>query len=328
MLGFLGFYLRRRIIKPIQILKEGTKRIGEAMDQKQRHDDTARKIKTILWSVLFLNLLVAFAKYFWGHFTGSISMEADGIHSFMDATSNVIALIGTWVAFRPPDDTHPYGHRKFETIASFCISVLLFIGCFNIIRSSYLRFQGVEPIEVPFGSFLIMVGTMLVNFTVMRWEAERGRLYRSEVLQADASHTRSDFFSSFSVLISLAATRAGYPVLDPVVAVVIAVLVGRTGFLILMESSKVLTDYSRINPREIRDLVMEIEGIEECHAIRTRGSACHIYVDLHIHVPSDLHLERAHRLAHYVEAEIMKKFPEVVEVVVHLEPHIPYLEND
>jgi cation diffusion facilitator family transporter len=255
-------------------------------------------------------------------------MQADGIHSFLDATSNIVALVAIWVAFHPPDDTHPYGHRKFETFAAFGISVLLFVACFEIVKNSYLRFAGASPIEVPFGSFVVMIGTMAVNFFVMRWERSQGKLLRSDVLQADAMHTRSDLFSSASVLTSLAAAKAGYPLLDPAAAVVIAVMVGRTGFQILMESSKVLTDYSRIQPLEIRELVMRIEGIEECHAVRTRGSASHIFVDLHIHVPPDLHLEKAHRLAHQVEAEIMKKFSDVVEVVVHVEPHIPQLEND
>jgi len=298
------------------------------MVQIHAHNQTARGVRRVLISVLGLNLTLAAVKFLWGHLTGSISMQADGIHSFLDATSNVVVLIGIWVAYHPPDDSHPYGHRKFETFASFCISVFLFIACFEILRNSYLRFQGNSLIEVRFESFLIMIATMGVNSFVMRWEQRSGTILRSDALKADALHTRSDIFSSFSVLASLVAAKAGYPVLDPMVAVVISGFVGKTGFQILMESSKVLTDYSRIDAREIHRLVMKIEGIEECHAVRTRGSASHIYVDLHIHVPPDLHLEKAHRLAHLVEAEIMREFPDVIEVVVHVEPHLPQLEND
>ncbi|HET6369799.1 MAG TPA: cation diffusion facilitator family transporter [Nitrospiria bacterium] len=298
------------------------------MIQPHLHEDSARQVKQVLWVVFFLNLSVAAAKTFWGYLTGSISMQADGIHSFLDATSNVVALIGIWVAFHPPDDTHPYGHRKFETFASFCISVLLFIACFNIVKNSYFRFKEAGLVEVPIESFIVMIATMAVNIWVTRWEGKRAVSLRSEVLKADSLHTRSDVFSSLSVLASLVAVKAGYPILDPLIALIIAGIVGKTGFQILMESSKVLTDYSRIDAREIRELVERIEGIEECHAVRTRGNTNQVYVDLHIHVAADLHLEKAHRLAHRVEAEIMTKFSDVVEVVVHVEPHIPELEND
>lgn len=288
----------------------------------------ARQVKKILLLILGLNLMTALAKSIWGYSSHSISMQADGFHSFLDAASNVIGLVGVWFASRPPDDTHPYGHRKFETFASFCISVFLFLGCFEILKSSYTRFlDGVAP-EATATSFVIMLLTIAMNISISRWEKKKGDLLKSEVLIADSFHTKSDVFASLSVIVSLTAGWAGYPILDPLVAVVIAFIIGKIGMQILMESSKALTDYSRIHPREIHHLVMLIEGIEECHAVRTRGSMNHIYVDLHIHVHPHMHLEKAHILAHRVEAEIMNKFTDVIEVVVHLEPHLPQLEND
>lgn len=285
-------------------------------------------VKKILLITLGLNLLTALAKSLWGYASHSISMQADGFHSFLDAASNVIGLIGIYFASRPPDDTHPYGHRKFETFASFCISVFLFLGCFEILKSSYTRFlDGTTP-EVTATSFVIMLLTMALNLIISRWEKRQGDFLKSEILIADSFHTKSDVFSSFSVIASLAAGWAGYPVLDPIVGIVIAFIIGKVGMQILMESSKVLTDYSRIHPQTIHDLVMRIDGIEECHAVRTRGGMNHIYVDLHIHVHPHMHLEKAHILAHRVEAEIMKEFTDVIEVVVHLEPHLPQLEND
>ncbi|MBI3805513.1 MAG: cation transporter [Nitrospirae bacterium] len=285
-------------------------------------------VKKILLVTLGLNLLTALAKSIWGYSSHSISMQADGFHSFLDAASNVIGLIGIYFASRPPDDEHPYGHRKFETFASFCISVFLFLGCLEILKSSYARFQDGTMPEITSASFVIMLLTILLNIVVSRWEKRQGVLLKSEILIADSFHTKSDVFSSLSVIASLAAGWAGYPILDPLVGVVIAFIIGKVGMQILMESSKVLTDYSRIHPQEIHDLVIQIDGIEECHAVRTRGGINHIYVDLHIHVHPHMHLEKAHVLAHRVEAEIMKQFTDVIEVVVHLEPHLPQLEND
>lgn len=298
------------------------------MALKNHPESNLSQVNKTLLIVLVFNLLTATVKAWWGYWSNSISMQADGFHSFLDAASNVVGLIGVWVASHPPDETHPYGHRKFETFGSFCISVFLFFGCFEILKNSYDRFQSAVIPEITPASFIIMLATVIVNLLLSRWEKQKGTLLKSEVLIADSFHTRSDVFASISVIASLAGSWAGYSFIDPLVGVIIAVIIGKVGGQILMESSKVLTDYSRIHPSEIHELVMKIHGVEECHAVRTRGSMNHIYVDLHIHVAPQMPLEKAHILAHKVEAEIMKKFSDVLEVVVHLEPHIPQLEND
>jgi cation diffusion facilitator family transporter len=298
------------------------------MSAQKRSESNLIEVKKILFIVLVINILTAVLKTLWGYWTHSISMQADGFHSFLDAASNVAGLIGVWVASHPPDDTHPYGHRKFETFASFCISVFLFFGCFEILKNSYDRFQNSVVPEITAASFIIMLGTVGVNLALSRWENQKGKVLKSEVLIADSFHTKSDVFASLSVIASMIGSWAGYPMIDPLVGLIIAAIIGKVGGQILMESSKVLTDYSRIHPKEIHDLVMKIHGIEECHAVRTRGSMSHIYVDLHIHVEPQMPMVKAHILAHQVEAEIMKKFSDVLEVVVHLEPHIPQLEND
>ncbi len=255
-------------------------------------------------------------------------MQADGIHSFLDATSNVTGLIGVWFASHPPDKEHPYGHQKFETFAAFCISVFLFLGCFNVLKASYTRFQDGATVEVTSTSFTIMIITLVINVFITRYERREGTRLKSEVLLADSAHTQSDIYVSLSVIGSLIAGKLGYPKLDPVIAVLIAGFIGKVGWEILLESSKVLTDVSRIEPRKIIEIVMALPEVEACHAVRTRGSMNHVHVDLHIHVIPDMSIEAAHEVAHVVEDKIMENFSEVAEVIVHLEPHIPGLKND
>jgi cation diffusion facilitator family transporter len=274
------------------------------------------------------NLLIAVAKIIYGYMTASLSMAADGFHSLFDGTSNVVALIGIWAASHPPDDTHHYGHRKFETFASVGIAILLFITCYNILRSGVTRLSDPTPPEVTPISFLIVGLTLAVNYFVMRYEQQKGREFENKLLLADSEHTRSDILASCSVLISLIAVQLDYPVLDPIAALFIAGLIGRVGIQILLESSKVLIDYSVLEPKKIQDLAIGIDGVEECHQIRTRGSSNHIYIDLHIHVPPEMTALQAHEVAHRVEATIKNHYPEVVDIVVHVEPHIPNLEND
>ncbi len=277
-------------------------------------------VRKILIYTLILNLAVAASKLIYGHITRSLSMVADGYHSLFDGTSNIVGLVGIWLAYHPPDKNHPYGHKKYETFASLGISILLFLACYKVLRDAYLRFQDSVVPEVTLYSVLVMGVTMGVNGFVMTWERRRGKELRSEILIADSLHTQSDIFASVSVLLSLGAVSIGIPIIDPVAAFIIAILIGRTGYEILFEAGKVLSDYSRIRPGLIRDVALRVRGVQECHDIRTRGTATDVYVDLRLHVPPEMKIEEAHQLAHHVEESIKEEFSEVSEVVVHVEP--------
>jgi len=278
------------------------------------------EINVVLWVILALNLLVAAAKLIYGQWSGSLSMWADGLHSTFDGASNVIGLIGMWAAAHPPDEEHPYGHRKFETFSAFAISVFLFLACLKILESSYGRLLNPNVPRVTSLSFVVMITTIGINLFVTRYERRRSAELKSGILHADSMHTLSDVYSSISVLIGLIAVRLGFSVLDPIVAVVIAGFIGRTGFQILFETSRVLSDASCVDPRLIREIVMRSPGVKSCHSIRTRGLENHVFVDCHIQVPSDLTTERAHDLVHSIEDRIKHEMSEVADVVIHVEP--------
>ncbi|HXC62459.1 MAG TPA: cation diffusion facilitator family transporter [Nitrospiria bacterium] len=285
---------------------------------------TYKQVKNILSLTLFLNLLVAVIKLLWGRWTNSLSMQADGFHSLFDGASNIIGLVGIWAARHPPDDCHPYGHKKFETFAAFGISVFLFVTCFSILENSYARFQtGVVP-DVPGLSFLIMLATMGINLFVTWYEQKQAVALKSGILQADSMHTLSDVYSSLTVLIGLAAVRLGLPILDSIMAVAIAGFIGRTGFKILFESSRVLSDASRVDPRLVKEVVMQVPGVKSCHSIRTRGLENHVFVDCHIYVQPDMTADKTHDLVHEIEDLIKKEMSEVVDVVIHVEPDVQH----
>lgn len=279
-----------------------------------------RDIKKTLWVILFLNLMVAAAKLIYGQWTGSLSMWADGLHSMFDGTSNVIGLVGMWAAASPPDESHPYGHRKFETFAAFAISVLLFLACYKILESTYHRLLNPETPRVNLGSFGVMASTMAVNLFVTRYERRQGDRLKSEILHADSMHTMSDVYASLSVLAGLFAVKIGFPILDPIMAVVIAGFIGYTGFKILFETTRVLSDASCMDPERIRALVMKTPGVNSCHSIRTRGTENHIFVDCHIHVSADMTTQASHHLVHRIEERIKSELSGVVDVVIHVEP--------
>ena len=283
-------------------------------------DAAARETRRVLWIVLWLNLGVAAAKLGYGLLTGSVSMQADGIHSSFDGLSNVIGLIGLWAAAHPPDAQHPYGRKKYETFAAAAIGLMLFGTCLYILRNSYLHWrESVVPMVTGI-SFGVMLGTMAVNWGVMTWERRRGTGLKSEILLADSRHTASDILSSLSVLIGLAAVNMGYPSLDPIAGVVIAGFIGRTGLLVLQEATQSLADRARLDADAIREVALTVQGVRCCDEIRTRGLPRYVFMDLCIHVDPAMTIARAHTVAHDVEDRLKQVFPGVAEVVVHVEP--------
>jgi cation diffusion facilitator family transporter len=206
-------------------------------------------VRRILIIIFVLNLLVALAKGCWGLYTGSLSMTSDGLHSLFDASSNIIGLVGIWMASRPPDKEHPYGHSKFETFASLGIAVLLFATCIQIIIAAMDRFLNPSVPDVTELSFVIMGTTLAINVGISAYEYSIGKKLKSSILVADSMHTRSDVYASIGVIVGLAAVKMGYPVADPIIALLITGLIFLTGFEIIKDSSKILLDKALIEEK-------------------------------------------------------------------------------
>ncbi len=230
-----------------------------------------RDIRRILWWILALNLGVAAAKWTYGMITHSLGMQADGLHSSFDGLSNVIGLIGLRLATAPPDAIHPYGHKKFEALTAGVIGGFLVITCLYLLWKAYRSWTlNLHP-EVTGISFIIMIMTMGVNMFVTRWERRKGTELKSDILTADSYHTASDVLTSCSVLAGLVAIQAGYAFVDPLVAVLIAVVIAWTAWMVLKDVLSSLTDAIRLDPEEVRKAVMSVSGVLDCHDIRTRG---------------------------------------------------------
>jgi cation diffusion facilitator family transporter len=255
-----------------------------------------------------------------GYATGAISVVSDGFHSLTDSASNVMGLIGLRVAGKPPDADHPYGHRKFETLAAAGIFVFLLLVVLEVVQTAFSRFNSGETPRVTSLSFAVMLGTLAVNVLVVRYEAGQGRALKSELLLADAAHTQSDVWTSCAVLASLAAVKIGYPALDAVGGLVIAVFIARTALKIGLETSAILADRVVLDEEQIRGVVMGVPAVLGCHHIRTRGTYDHTFLDLHVWFASDTTLHEAHRLSHVVKDRLMDAFPQIVDAIIHIEP--------
>jgi cation diffusion facilitator family transporter len=278
------------------------------------------KIRNVLWIVLILNWAVAAAKIIYGFITKCASMTADGFHSLADGTSNIIGLIGITFCAQPVDRDHPYGHKKYETLFSMGIAFLLFVVAFNLAKEGVKRIIHPVAPEITIESFIVMILTMAVNIYVMVYEYRIGKKLGSDILVVDSMHTRADIFTSFSVIIALIAVKAGFPIIDPIATLMIAGFIVYAAFEIIRQESGILCDAAITDPKKIEAIVMKVNGVRSCHKIRTRGRPDDIYIDLHVQLDPDTHLDKAHGTSYEIEEAIKKAIPEVADVLVHLEP--------
>jgi cation diffusion facilitator family transporter len=282
--------------------------------------DRYAEVTRVLNRVLVLNLLVAVAKIALGYYTGAVSIISDGFHSLTDSASNVVALVGVSIARRPPDANHPYGHRKYETMASLGILVFLVVVLVEVLSAAADRLvNGGTPRVFPEGIGLMTV-TLIVNVFVVSYELRAGRRLKSEVLRADAKHTRSDVLTTGAVLGALFGVWWGYPLLDPMAALLVAGFIGHACWSIAQEASRILSDEVVIAEGDVRSVVQSVPAVIGCEKIRTRGSADYAFLDLHLWLDGDMPLSAAHSASHVVKDRLMVKFPQLADVVIHIEP--------
>lgn len=283
--------------------------------------DRYAEVIRVLVLVLLLNLGVAIAKIAFGYATGAISILSDGFHSLTDSASNVVGLIGVRAARRPPDEDHPYGHRKYETVAAAAVTVFLLLIVVEVLRNAFnqLTGKGTAP-EISSASFVVMLVTVVVNLWVIRYEGRAASRLASEVLMADAIQTRGDVWTSVTVIAALAGARLGLPVLDPLAAMVVAGFIGYAGYQIARTTTGILSDRIVIGDADLEAVVLSVPGVLGCHHIRTRGSTDHVFLDLHVWLPPDMRLTEAHDLSHRVKDRLMARYPQIADAIIHIEP--------
>jgi len=287
--------------------------------------DRYSAVARVLVRVLVLNLTVALAKIGFGYASGAISILSDGFHSLTDAASNVVGLVGVRAAGQPPDEDHPYGHRKYETVAAAAVNVFLLLVVIEVLRNALNQLSGRSstPPSITTASFVVMLVTVAVNLFVIWYESRAAERLASEVLFADALQTRGDVWTSLTVIAALVGARSGLPILDPLAALVVAGFIGRAGFQIARATTRILSDRIVIAESDIEQVVMTVPEVLGCHHIRTRGSSDHVFLDLHVWLPAEMPLVHAHDLSHVVKDRLMTRYPQIADAIIHIEPPPP-----
>jgi cation diffusion facilitator family transporter len=281
---------------------------------------TGAAVRRVLGLTLLLNVLVSAGKIVVGKTSGSLSMVADGYHSLTDGLNNVVGLVVASFAYKPPDAGHPYGHRKFETAATMFIGLALLGVAYHVVEQALSQLKSDRPADVGALNWVVMGVTLLANVFVTWYERREGRRLGSPYLLADAAHTRSDIYVTMGVVVSFAGARAGLPWMDGLVAAGIAAFIAFLAVQILIGSFNTLTDRAVLPSDSLQAIVLRVPGVRDCRDVRTRGGEGAVYVDLIVHVDGDMRLRAAHDVADRIEAALQDAHPEIVDVVVHIEP--------
>ncbi|HFL3600067.1 TPA: cation diffusion facilitator family transporter [Clostridioides difficile] len=283
--------------------------------------DNYKKVKQVLWIILFANFAVALLKIIIGNQIKSYSMTADGFHSLSDGASNIVGLIGIFFASKPKDKNHPYGHKKFEIITSLFISGMLFVIAIKIILSAVLRIANPVVPAITIESLIALIITLFVNIFVCMYEYRIGTKLNSYVLISDSLHTRSDIFVSLGVLVTLVGVKLGFPVIiESIVPIIISAFIIYSAYGIFRPSIGILVDRVAVDEDYIKEIVFEFNEVRDVHNIRSRGSKSSIYIDMHVMVDPFISVEQSHDLTHKIEKQIQEEINENAQVIVHIEP--------
>ncbi len=281
----------------------------------------SKKLGAALVSI-FVNVGLLVSKVMAAVITGSVSLFAESAHSLFDLFSSLLAYLGIRQAEKPSDESHSYGHEKFESLSSFLQALFISVTAIIVIYEAYKKLihpTAVENSEVGIVLMLISVPVTLLTARYLSKiaKSEGG----SHALEADSAHFTTDVLSSIAVLVGLGFVRFGYGVADAIAALVVGLIMLYISVMLIKESYLVFLDY---NPK--KETMQKIEGVLKkekeigYHELKARRAGSKILVETHIQVPGNMHVHSSHRIAGKIKEKMMKKVPQIKDVTIHIEP--------
>ena len=292
------------------------------LTSKQRY----KKIRKVTLIGSAVDFLLGITKITVGSLVHSQALVADGIHSLSDLVTDFIVLYAAKHSHKAADEDHPYGHGRIETLATVALGTMLIIIATSIAYDSLMRLNNPNELLAPgLLALFVAIISVISKEWIYRYTMAAARRLRSEMLMANAWHSRSDAISSIVVVIGIAGAIYGYPYLDAVAAVVVAVMIAKIGFDLVRSSSKELID-TALDPKEvemIRSHIFDVDGVRAAHMLRSRKSAGNAFIDVHIQVDPRLSVSEGHQIGESVRRHLIKTVEIVSDVTVHIDP-----END
>ena len=269
-----------------------------------------------------VNLLLSVAQIIIGILARSQALLSDGVHSLSDLVSDFVVLFAGQQSKKGPDDDHPYGHRRFENAASLFLGMLLLAVGIGMLWGAFVKF--LNPAAIPrvhVAALWVACGALVSKELLFRYMLSVAKRVRSSMLVANAWHARSDAASSLVAAVGIVGSLAGYPILDPIAALIVGIMVSKMGWGFAWDAMNDLMDRAA-NEEElaaIRKTLSEMPGVEGFHDLRTRKMGDMILVDVHLEVDARLSVVQGHDIAVSVRRDLIAKHP-VLSVMTHLDP--------
>lgn len=291
---------------------------GHRSGERGGLDVRRRELVVPIGVTLGLHLVLLTAQGVAAALTGSLAIGANALHIGVDTAVHLVALGGVWAATRPADPSHPYGYERYEALSSLLIGVLLLAVVALIAAEAVPRLTAPQPGRATVLGAVIMAISAAGTAALAIYLRARGRELDSLVLRSEAVHAAADTLTAVGVLLAVGAGAIGIVVLDPIAALAVAGIVAWRGWAVVRSAAEVLTDAAAVDMTSIRTAALRVPGVFDCHAVRSRGEAGHVRVDLHVHVAPELTIAEGHRIAQAVEEEIRGLDPSIAEVLIHL----------
>lgn len=288
--------------------------------------DASQITTRVTWVGAVVDALLGLGKISLGWMTQSHALIADGIHSLSDLGTDALVLVAARVSREGPDAEHPYGHARFETMATLALGSILLLVAGGILWDGIDRVRsGQAAIALTIWAFVVVLVSIAAKEAIYWYTLHAARRIGSKLLEANAWHSRTDALSSVAVLIGLIGVWAGYPVLDAIAAAVVALLIAKIALSLLWESIQELVD--RALPLEestrLHAVAMAIDGVRDIHHMRTRTMAGRTLMDIHLEVAPGVSVSEGHEIGCWVAAAIRQAAPHVTDITFHIDP-----END
>lgn len=276
-----------------------------------------RKVRVVLILEGSVNVVILIAKTVVGIYTGSSAILSDALHSLTDVFNNIFAYIALRISASPPDKNHPYGHKKFETLAVFVLATLLSVIAIEIVIRAFDRIG--NPILPSRWGLIVMIGVLIVNIVLSSWENVQAKRLNSDLLRADARHTISDVLTTIAVIVGWQLATHGYPIFDFILAVVVSVLVFYLAYQLFRKSIPILVDEAAVDQTKIVASIEQLDDVIKIERLRSRNIGQETFADVVVTVRANMSTEESHKVADQIEKELYEKF-DIDDVVVHVEP--------
>lgn len=290
----------------------------------KKQNTKINEIRKITWIGLFTNIALSLLKFIVGFFGNSQAVIADAIHSLSDMATDFAVIIGVKYWEPPADEDHPYGHKRIETLITLIIGLILAYVGYEIIYKAIVTIPKPDPKKTTWIAALGPLLSVIVKELLFRWTLHTGKKEKSSAVIANAWHHRSDAISSFPALISvgIAAIFPKFSFVDHIGAIVVSGFIFKVSWDIIKPAFLELTDQGATKKEmdKINSIALNTKGVISTHKIRSRKSGSGYFVDIHIQVDGNLSVKDGHEISEEVKENIISKGPDVIDVVVHLEP--------